>query len=63
MWSGCPRPRRSDGNSVPRRETRQRIRDEHGPGDFVVADDVYAHIPDLLGFTKSLATCSMMTVA
>jgi len=34
----------------------QRIRDEHGPADLVVANNVYAHIPDLLGFTKSLRT-------
>ncbi|AZG48133.1 class I SAM-dependent methyltransferase [Gordonia insulae] len=31
-----------------------RIRDEHGPADLVVANNVYAHIPDLLGFTRSL---------
>jgi SAM-dependent methyltransferase len=27
---------------------------EHGPADLVVANNVYAHIPDLLGFTRSL---------
>jgi SAM-dependent methyltransferase len=31
-----------------------RIRAEHGPADLVVANNVYAHIPDLLGFTRSL---------
>ncbi len=31
-----------------------RVRDEHGPADLVVANNVYAHIPDLLGFTRSL---------
>lgn len=30
------------------------IRAEHGPADLVVANNVYAHIPDLLGFTQSL---------
>lgn len=30
------------------------IRAEHGPADLVVANNVYAHIPDLLGFTRSL---------
>lgn len=32
----------------------RRIRDEHGPADLVVANNVYAHIPDLLGFTEGL---------
>ena len=27
---------------------------EHRPADLVVANNVYAHIPDLLGFTRSL---------
>lgn len=27
---------------------------EHGPADLVVANNVYAHIPDLLGFTRAL---------
>jgi SAM-dependent methyltransferase len=31
-----------------------RIRAEHGPADLVIANNVYAHIPDLLGFTRSL---------
>ena len=30
------------------------VRDRHGPADLVVANNVYAHIPDLLGFTRSL---------
>ncbi|MFI5509942.1 methyltransferase domain-containing protein [Mycobacterium sp. NPDC051804] len=32
----------------------EKIRAEHGPADLVVANNVYAHIPDLLGFTRSL---------
>lgn len=31
-----------------------RVRAEHGPASLVVANNVYAHIPDLIGFTKSL---------
>jgi hypothetical protein len=30
------------------------VRDEHGPADLVVANNVYAHIPDVLGFTRGL---------
>jgi SAM-dependent methyltransferase len=30
------------------------VRAMHGPADLVVANNVYAHIPDLLGFTRSL---------
>jgi SAM-dependent methyltransferase len=30
------------------------VRSEHGAADLVVANNVYAHIPDLLGFTRSL---------
>lgn len=30
------------------------VRAEHGPADLVVANNVYAHIPDLLGFTRAL---------
>jgi hypothetical protein len=33
-----------------------RVRAEHGPADLVVANNVYAHIPDLLGFTRALRT-------
>lgn len=32
------------------------VRAEHGPADVVVANNVYAHIPDLLGFTEGLRT-------
>ncbi len=32
----------------------RRIRAEHRPADLVVANNVYAHVPDLLGFTRSL---------
>ena len=35
-------------------ELAAKIRAEHGPADLVVANNVYAHIPDLLGFTRSL---------
>jgi hypothetical protein len=30
------------------------VRAEHGPANLVVANNVYAHVPDLLGFTRSL---------
>ena len=30
------------------------VRNEHGGADLVIANNVYAHIPDLLGFTRSL---------
>ncbi|WP_405496455.1 methyltransferase domain-containing protein [Nocardia sp. NBC_00511] len=32
------------------------VRETHGPANLVVANNVYAHIPDLLGFTRSLRT-------
>lgn len=32
----------------------ERIRVERRPADLVVANNVYAHVPDLLGFTRSL---------
>ncbi len=35
-------------------EIAAKVRDEHGPADLVVANNVYAHIPDLRGFTRSL---------
>ena len=35
-------------------QTAAAVRAEHGPADLVVANNVYAHIPDLLGFTRSL---------
>jgi len=34
--------------------TANAVRAEHGPADLVVANNVYAHIPDVLGFTKGL---------
>jgi hypothetical protein len=34
--------------------TARGVRAEHGPADLVVANNVYAHIPDLLGFTGAL---------
>jgi hypothetical protein len=35
-------------------QTATNVRAEHGPADLVVANNVYAHIPDLLGFTRAL---------
>ncbi|WP_370970369.1 class I SAM-dependent methyltransferase [Amycolatopsis sp. cg9] len=35
-------------------ETGLQVREEHGPADLVAANNVYAHIPDVLGFTKGL---------
>jgi SAM-dependent methyltransferase len=32
----------------------RQVRAEHGPADLVVANNVYAHVPDLLGFTRAL---------
>lgn len=37
-------------------ESATRVRAEYGPADLVVANNVYAHIPDLLGFTRALRT-------
>ena len=34
----------------------RRVREEYGPADLVVANNVYAQIPDLRGFTRSLRT-------
>ncbi|MCW2514983.1 MAG: C-methyltransferase [Mycobacterium sp.] len=36
--------------------TARGVREEHGPADLVVANNVYAHVPDLIGFTKGLRT-------
>lgn len=36
--------------------TAMSVRAEHGPADLVVANNVYAHIPDLVGFTRALRT-------
>ncbi|WP_157248865.1 class I SAM-dependent methyltransferase [Nonomuraea typhae] len=35
-------------------EVGRRVREEHGPADVVVANNVYAHIPDVVGFTQGL---------
>ncbi|MEU4533576.1 class I SAM-dependent methyltransferase [Streptosporangium sp. NPDC023825] len=35
-------------------ETGAEVRAEHGPADLVVANNVYAHIPDVVGFTRGL---------
>ncbi|PXY32074.1 class I SAM-dependent methyltransferase [Prauserella muralis] len=35
-------------------ETGTWVRERHGPADLVVANNVYAHIPDVIGFTKGL---------
>jgi hypothetical protein len=35
-------------------ETGSAVRAEHGPADLVVANNVYAHIPDVVGFTEGL---------
>ncbi|MFD5176793.1 class I SAM-dependent methyltransferase [Nocardia sp. NPDC058379] len=37
-------------------ESAARVRAEHGPADLVVANNVYAHVPDLRGFTHALRT-------
>ncbi|MFD1048812.1 class I SAM-dependent methyltransferase, partial [Kibdelosporangium lantanae] len=36
------------------KETGSRVRAEHGPADLVIANNVYAHIPDIQGFTNGL---------
>lgn len=35
-------------------DTGAAVRTEHGPADLVVANNVYAHIPDVVGFTQGL---------
>ncbi|ANN20872.1 SAM-dependent methyltransferase [Amycolatopsis orientalis] len=35
-------------------ETGHDVRAEHGPADLVVANNVYAHIPDIIGFSEGL---------
>ncbi|WP_433678559.1 class I SAM-dependent methyltransferase [Nocardia sp. CA-119907] len=35
-------------------EFAKRIRGQHGPANLVVANNVYAHVPDLRGFTRAL---------
>jgi SAM-dependent methyltransferase len=37
-------------------DTAESVRRDFGPADLVVANNVYAHIPDLRGFTSSLRT-------
>jgi SAM-dependent methyltransferase len=37
-------------------ETATSVRAEHGTADLVVANNVYAHIPDVVGFTEGLRT-------
>ncbi len=37
-------------------ETAAQVREQHGGADLVVANNVYAHIPDVVGFTKGLRT-------
>jgi len=37
-------------------EVAWRLRDEHGPADVVLANNVMAHVPDLRGFVRGLAT-------
>ena len=37
-------------------ETAARVRADHGPASLVVANNVYAHIPDVRGFTEGLRT-------
>jgi hypothetical protein len=34
----------------------EQVRAEHGPADLVVANNVYAHVPDIHGFTAGLRT-------
>nr|WP_173138106.1 class I SAM-dependent methyltransferase [Kibdelosporangium persicum] len=36
------------------KDTAASVRSEHGPADLVVANNVYAHIPDIQGFTAGL---------
>ncbi|MFC7404475.1 methyltransferase domain-containing protein [Georgenia alba] len=36
--------------------TAERVRAEHGPADLVIANNVWAHVPDVVGFTRALAT-------
>jgi hypothetical protein len=37
-------------------ESASAVRTAHGPADLVVANNVYAHIPDVIGFTEGLRT-------
>lgn len=42
-------------------DTGSAVRAEHGPADLVVANNVYAHIPDVVGFTQGCARWSPTT--
>lgn len=42
-------------------DTGAAVRAEHGPADLVVANNVYAHIPDVVGFTRGCAPWSPTT--
>ncbi len=42
------------------RERAAAIRDEHGPADLIVANNVLAHVPDLNDFVGGLGSCSPM---
>lgn len=42
-------------------DTGSAVRAEHGPADLVVANNVYAHIPDVVGFTQGCAPWSPTT--
>lgn len=35
-------------------QTGRAVRAEHGPADYVIANNVYAHVPDIVGFTEGL---------
>jgi len=35
-------------------EVGRKVRDEHGPADLVVANNVFAHVPDIVDFAKGL---------
>ena len=35
-------------------ETGRQVREQHGPADLVCLNNVYAHIPDVVGFTEGL---------
>jgi hypothetical protein len=37
-------------------DTAAEVRATHGPANLVVANNVYAHVPDVIGFTKGLRT-------
>ena len=41
--------------AVPRRETGAALAGEYGRADLVAGNNVYAHVPDLVGFTAGLA--------